>query len=260
MSAPCPRLLPTWWVGTSLCLVFVALVGNPTAAPGGGGKKADPQYESYLKQLKNRFQEWDRNNDDILDKAELAKAFRGPNAKPYDDPQPVKTIIIPAKVAAPAKVPDKYRVTSTSVMLASLPQGGLPVNLALAELMARNRKAVSTTPAIAAEPTILTAPPANVNAYADVQFLQLLNKVKAGQVTKQGFDNWAKDYAGMLNRLVDNERDVKAAQQSAKNAKSKKALQEAQMNLQRQERELLQAQAQLNNIPAAVQKAFHLKR
>jgi hypothetical protein len=49
-------------------------------------KKVDPNVfvKPLVKQLFSHFTSWDENKDDGLDTTELAKAFRGPQAKPYD--------------------------------------------------------------------------------------------------------------------------------------------------------------------------------
>jgi Ca2+-binding EF-hand superfamily protein len=57
----------------------------------GGSKKADPPGTALIMgQLRAVFAAWDLDKDGYLDKEELAKAFRGPNAKPFDYKAPSK--------------------------------------------------------------------------------------------------------------------------------------------------------------------------
>jgi hypothetical protein len=87
------------WKGTTalvaiLVLLAIALSAEPRACAGGGKKepprkepkKLDPNVfvKPGLKQLYARFTAWDENQDDTLDKGELARAFRGPKARAFD--------------------------------------------------------------------------------------------------------------------------------------------------------------------------------
>ena len=79
----------TWLPAECLAAGLALLLGAAVVADDGKdkGKKRpkDPKGTSlYMGQLRALFDAWDRNKDDYLDKEELAVAFRGAGARPYD--------------------------------------------------------------------------------------------------------------------------------------------------------------------------------
>ena len=63
------------------CVALAEASSESTAHKKGKNSQSTQKYVDLLSKL---FDKWDLNSDDYLDKEELAKAFRGPNAKPYD--------------------------------------------------------------------------------------------------------------------------------------------------------------------------------
>ena len=88
-----------------LDLVLIALSPLPAQGDDKGAGKPKKDYAGtsvLMGQFRELFAVWDLNKDGFLDKSELAKAFRGANAKPYE-PKSKATTAIKADLA---KYPD----------------------------------------------------------------------------------------------------------------------------------------------------------
>lgn len=217
----------------------VALACPPSGEAGEGAKKkkkAEPT--NYLEQLQARFQAWDGNGDGVLDKQELAKAFRDADARPFDDK---------GQPAGGGLLAGDGKVKPISTVLVLTPVPALSVNYSLAELLTR------------VEPPAVPPPPANVAKLPDYQFLMLLGVKNKTSVAKQDFDTWAGGLAQQLQQRDQLERQVQKAQVKVQKAKGKKAKQRAQQELQRHVADLTQVTAQLSAIPPPVAEALQIK-
>src|SRR5262245_47447296 len=81
-----PRLFANVWA-PALLAVLVGTLGADDKPKSPPAKKDPAGTGVIMGQLRSLFASWDRNQDDSLDKEELALAFRGPGAKPYDHKQ-----------------------------------------------------------------------------------------------------------------------------------------------------------------------------
>ncbi|MCI0456395.1 MAG: hypothetical protein L0Z62_05385 [Gemmataceae bacterium] len=231
------------WLAVFACSALSMLTFLDTQPGGlraqGGKKKPDPDVTRYTKQLLARFKAWDRNDDNVLDKAELARAFRGAGAKPFDyEPETRETPVRRrAKVMYAALVGTTMPLTSANL-----------VQAALLELR---------TPS--APPAKGTTTP-NYNTFPDYQFLVVAGTKGQTQLTRKEFEAWARNYA----RLVDGQQEAKQQYQQAKarfdKAKTAKGKQQAEVDMRRHTQELQSVTAQLNAIPQAIHKALNLKR
>jgi hypothetical protein len=70
----------SWLCALAAAGLLPCLVTAVSADP----KKDPPGTSAIMGQLRATFAAWDLNSDGYLDKEELAKAFRGSDAKPYD--------------------------------------------------------------------------------------------------------------------------------------------------------------------------------
>jgi Ca2+-binding EF-hand superfamily protein len=156
-----------------------------------------------MTQLRSWFDQHDLNSDGFLDKEELAKAFRGANAKPFDATDNKDAPKDPPK-DPPA---DTTKDTSTD----STKDSTKPTTSKYAK-------------------------------YIDYQFLTLLDTNEDAQISREEFDTWARGYAVQLKQLEElNVKILRMEQELAKkmNAEMHRELQ----LLQQQQRRLMAQQA-----------------
>jgi hypothetical protein len=244
-----------------LAAVGVALVLLWSAQPALGqtAKQKKDQLNRYLKQMQDRFNSWDLNKNSELDKAELAKAFRGPDAKPFDDGA------------------DDAKIGPIASVLVTVPVPTPMMSFPVAELL--TQKGADPPP---------PQPKPDYSSYPDYQFLVLVAKNGQTKVTRPDFDAWARQYAQQVQQQQfaqtalqkaqsaeqKAERAVAQAQakvQAAKTAGQLKKAQAAlrrplqnqaktQATLQQSLQNLNQANTQLAAVPPAIRQAFPLKK
>jgi hypothetical protein len=219
-----------------LSVAALLLVAEPVAfAQTKDKKKRDADIAKYVKQMSDQFNAWDLNKDGVLDKNELAKAFRGNDAKAYDYQDP------PAKPA----------VRVTMVALMTLPRIDLPFNAVVADLVTRMdaKKAEKQAP----------LPPDAYQGLPDYQFIVLAGTKGQDRITRQDFDTWAKNYATSFESHYRAELAVKASKDKLAKAKTAKEKKTIEQDLAKHQQELTEAQAVLDLVPPAIQKAMNLK-
>jgi hypothetical protein len=189
--------------------------------------------KNYLKQLAARFAAWDVNGDNSLDKQELAWAFRGKDAKPFDD--------------QPLTPREKARMLFASLI--GLPPYVLLSNQTLASVV-ELQASRDTNPAPTVDPNLLP----------DYQFLVLAGTKGSTTLSRQEFNTWAKSYAQLVANQANSQRLYKNAVSKFNKAKNKKAKLAAQTEGQRYLTDYQNYTTQLNAIPAAIHQAVGLKR
>jgi hypothetical protein len=213
-------------------LTLLAALPGRASAQSADAKKRDQDVKRYVTQLSARFTAWDTDSNSTLDKQELAVAFRGKDAKPFDY-QP----------------PTPYDVGRTLYAgLVGLPPFILLLNQTAAAVVEVQtpRDTGSTTP--------------NYNLFPDYQFLVLAGTKGQTSLSRQEFDRWARTYAQSLANQAYAMRMYQKAVQKYNKAKTQKAKLAAQNEGQQWTQSYQMYTAQLNVIPLAIHQALGLKQ
>jgi hypothetical protein len=213
-------------------LTLLAALPGRAGAQSADKKRRDQDVKRYVKQLSARFTAWDTDGNGTLDKQELAVAFRGPDAKPFDY-QP----------------PTPHEVGRT--LYAGLV--GLPPYILLA-----NQTVAGVLELQTPKDTGSTA--VNYNLFPDYQFLVLAGTKGQTSLSRQEFDRWARTYAQSLADQAYAMRMYQKAVQKLNKAKGQKAKLAAQTEGQQWTQAYQMYTAQLNAIPLAIHQALGLKQ
>jgi hypothetical protein len=176
-------------------------------------------------QLGQLFASWDLNGDGFLDKEELAKAFRGPSAKPFDYKKPENQ-----KAASPSLSFLPSAVLTSTPSLASSFSVAQPYSASLA-LVAYFARPNTDKPAKPSKPVDYTN-------YPDYIFLKNLDKNGDEKISKKEWDAWARDYSRQLKALQDLQNKILKAQQRLAAAATIASQRKAQAELKKLQKDL----------------------
>ena len=255
------------WVGTMALAVGLTLIGlfaAPAAPPqkqqstSNDPTKDPPGTSVYMGQFRAWFAKWDADKDNYLDKEELAKAFRGSKAKPYDYVAPPKTD--DTDKAKPDDKKDPADPKADPKKDATDPKADpkkTPVAANVKDPAPADPKKDATDPK--ADPKKDPAPadpkkdPAKSDSestkepkkpdyskYPDYNFLVQLDTDKDEKISYDEFITWARDMATQMYNQAQAQQAALLAKQGLANPNLSAA------DRRRLQRQLTQAQGQLN--------------
>jgi hypothetical protein len=186
-----------------------------------GAKPPKASLTAIRGQLNDLFAAWDLDGDGYLDKEELAKAFRGADAKPYDYKKPPRAKKDDAKDnkdAAKDKQDDKEPTKDKS-----------------------------------------TSKP-DYSSYPDYLFLKQLDTDEDEKISKKEWNAWAKGYARQLKIVVDARLALADAQARLNAATTRAAQRKALNDLKRLNNQLVALNKKMASFEKKLLKAMKTKR
>jgi hypothetical protein len=242
---PNPRFWKTVRV-LALTLVSAVLLINevgaakkkpkPKPSPSGSGVTIN----GIVTQLRGLFAAWDLNGDGFLDKEELAKAFRGANARPFDYQKPTKEKEDPVSLAF---LPESFLSSTPPLAAIFTTMPTYSTTLVFESFFAK--------PLPEEKPT--STKKTDYSGYPDYIFLTQLDKNNDQKISKTEFNSWALDYARQLKPILDAQARLAKAEQQYLNATTAAARRNALQQYQRFQRELANL---ANNIKAIDKKLY----
>jgi hypothetical protein len=175
----------------------------------GKGPADPPRTTLYMNQLRALFARWDTNKDDFLDKKELAVAFRGAGARPFDAGETKATAKEDSKADEKKDEDKKDEKKDTSA-----------------------KDKAGKTP--------------DYSKYPDYQFLTQLDKDRDDQVSRDEFLEWGREYAMQLRDQKElNDSATKLQQRIGKTKPRSKERRSLESQLKQQQQQINKLQQQL---------------
>lgn len=155
-----------------------------------------------MTQLRSLFDSWDLNKDDYLDKEELAKAFRGPKAKPFDyKPRKKKdpdkdTAKDPKKDQDAAKDPKENKDLDKDLLKNEEPDKDAAKDLK------KDKDPDKDAVKPKSETKTNKSSKPDYSKYPDYLFLQMVDKNGDEKISRAEFETWARSYAVALKKQI----------------------------------------------------------
>jgi hypothetical protein len=211
--------------------------------------KPDPPGTSvFLSRYRAWFKLVDANNDGYLDKEELAKAFRGPNAKPYDYvPPPKQAKDQGDKNGKDKDEKDKGNKDKDEKDKDANDKGNKDKDAK--EKGEKDKDAKDKGDKDKGTDTSKPETKKDYSRYPDYQFLIQLDKDGDEQVSRTEFESWATDLAVQLKSQLDAQQRLLQAQLALQMPNIKAADRRKYQNqLNKEQQQLMKLQKQIQKL------------